>query len=199
MITNQFLGPVGCGAQMPAVILFADLDCRKWKRSRSMRLKAETWSKLNSPVRRSPLPKRTASRSAVGTSTLLMPRVGAMAPQASMTFYHLIESRRLDSSIGHSMISEFDQNTIANMTAALDYVCKKIPPESDSSDLRKRIGDEITRTARSGKRNYVELRGAGLNVLKATIESRRFGWLGLRWLFRKRVSSAFTGSGGQPH
>ena len=33
------------------------------------------------------------------------------------------------------MISEFDQNTIANMTAALDYVCKKIPAVSDTNEL----------------------------------------------------------------
>jgi hypothetical protein len=25
------------------------------------------------------------------------------------------------------MLTEFDQTTIANMTAALDYICKKIP------------------------------------------------------------------------
>jgi len=34
-----------------------------------------------------------------------------------------------------------DQNTIAKMTAALEYVCKKIPPDKDSNALRKRIGD----------------------------------------------------------
>ena len=26
------------------------------------------------------------------------------------------------------MLNEFDQNTIANMTAALDHVCRRIPP-----------------------------------------------------------------------
>jgi hypothetical protein len=35
------------------------------------------------------------------------------------------------------MLTEFDQNTIANMTAALVYVCKKIPADRDSSELRK--------------------------------------------------------------
>jgi hypothetical protein len=33
------------------------------------------------------------------------------------------------------MLTEFDQNTIANMTAALDYVCKKIPADKDSNEL----------------------------------------------------------------
>lgn len=49
------------------------------------------------------------------------------------------------------MLTEFDQSTIANMTAALDYVCKKIPTEKDSTHLRKQIADEIIRCARSGK------------------------------------------------
>ena len=42
------------------------------------------------------------------------------------------------------MLTEFDQSPIANMTAALDYVCKKIPTEKDSAHLRKQIADEIT-------------------------------------------------------
>ena len=33
--------------------------------------------------------------------------------------------------IESNMLIEFDQNTIANMTAALDYVCKKIPADRD--------------------------------------------------------------------
>jgi len=30
------------------------------------------------------------------------------------------------------MLIEFDQTTIANMTAALDSVCKRIPPHKDA-------------------------------------------------------------------
>jgi hypothetical protein len=40
------------------------------------------------------------------------------------------------------MLTEFDQNTIANMTAALDYVCKKIPADRDSTELRKQIAND---------------------------------------------------------
>lgn len=29
------------------------------------------------------------------------------------------------------MLTKMDQNTIAKMTAALEYVCKKIPPDKD--------------------------------------------------------------------
>ncbi|MEI9923481.1 MAG: hypothetical protein WDN50_08095 [Bradyrhizobium sp.] len=35
------------------------------------------------------------------------------------------------------MLTEFDQSTIANMTAALNYVCKKIPMALDGNELRK--------------------------------------------------------------
>jgi len=44
------------------------------------------------------------------------------------------------------MLTKMDQNTIAKMTAALEYVCKKIPPDKDSNALRKRcrhFGDRV--------------------------------------------------------
>ncbi|MFK4401907.1 hypothetical protein [Bradyrhizobium elkanii] len=67
------------------------------------------------------------------------------------------------------MLEEFDHNTIANMTAAMDHVCKKIPPGRDSSALRKRIADEIRRRARSNARSLRDLQQAGLSAL--TIET----------------------------
>ena len=66
------------------------------------------------------------------------------------------------------MLTEFDQNTIANMTAALDFVCKKIPADKDSTELRKKIADELIQCARSGKRTVIDLQNAGLTILKAT-------------------------------
>ena len=83
------------------------------------------------------------------------------------------------------MIAEFDQNTIANMTAALDYVCKKIPPERDSADLRKRIGNEIIRCAQSGKRNGLELQQAGFGVLQAETKAKRGTWFGFRQILSR--------------
>ena len=77
------------------------------------------------------------------------------------------------------MLTEFDQNTIANMTAALDYVCKKVPADKDSTELRKRIADELMQCARSGKRSVIDLQNAGLNVLKATTKPTGFNWFGL--------------------
>ena len=55
------------------------------------------------------------------------------------------------------MLTKFDQNTIANMTAALDYVCKKIPADRDSTELRKQIANELIQCARSRKHTLIEL------------------------------------------
>lgn len=83
------------------------------------------------------------------------------------------------------MLTEFDQNTIANMTAALDYVCRKIPAEKDSVALRKSIGDEIIRCARSGKRSVEELQQAGFGAINAPTKSKRSAWFGLGRLFSR--------------
>ena len=50
------------------------------------------------------------------------------------------------------MLVEFDQTTIDNMTTALSAVCKKIPPEKDSYELRKRIADTMVECAQSSGR-----------------------------------------------
>ena len=83
------------------------------------------------------------------------------------------------------MLTEFDQSTIANMTAALDYVCKKIPTEKDSAHLRKQIADEIIRCARSRKHTLGALQEAGLSVLQVTAKSEGKNWFGLGWLFTR--------------
>lgn len=83
------------------------------------------------------------------------------------------------------MLTEFDQSTIANMTAALDYVCKRIPTETDSAHLRKQIADEIIRCARSGKHNVGSLQEAGLSLLKATAKSEGTNWFSLGRLFSR--------------
>jgi hypothetical protein len=78
------------------------------------------------------------------------------------------------------MLTEFDQTTIANMTAALDFVCKKIPAAKDSNELRKRIGDELIRSARTGRRSLIDLQQAGMNILEETSKPTKSGWFG--WL-----------------
>jgi len=77
------------------------------------------------------------------------------------------------------MLTEFNQNTTANMTGALDYVCKKIPADKDSNELRKRIAGDLIRCARSGKRTLTDLQNAGLLVVKKTAQPARFNSFGL--------------------
>jgi hypothetical protein len=77
-----------------------------------------------------------------------------------------------------AMLTEFDQNTIASMTAALEYVCKKIPVDKDSHELRKQLGDAMTRAARSGTRTLTDFQNVGLQALKETAPPPRSSWLG---------------------
>lgn len=63
------------------------------------------------------------------------------------------------------MLIEYDQTTLANMTAALDSVCKKISAGQDSPELRRRIADAMIKVARDGRRAFVDFRAAGMNVL----------------------------------
>ena len=48
------------------------------------------------------------------------------------------------------MLIDLDQNTVANMTAALEYVCKRIPAGKDCRDTRKRIADAMIGSAKAG-------------------------------------------------
>ncbi len=77
------------------------------------------------------------------------------------------------------MLTEFDQSTVANMTAALEYVCRRISPEKDSRELRKRIADAIIKCGSAGKRTFVDFQDAGIKVLDEIVKPHRFNWLGL--------------------
>ena len=76
------------------------------------------------------------------------------------------------------MLTEFDQNTIANMTAALEYVCKKIPAYKDSPELRKLLGAAMIQSANSGKCTYIDLQNAGLNALREHLQPQKASWFG---------------------
>jgi hypothetical protein len=64
------------------------------------------------------------------------------------------------------MLTEFDQNTITNMTSALEYVCKKIPSEDDTQAVRKQIADAIIESANGGGRSLSDFRNAGFKALE---------------------------------
>ncbi|HET7888694.1 MAG TPA: hypothetical protein VFL62_20915 [Bradyrhizobium sp.] len=83
------------------------------------------------------------------------------------------------------MLTDFDQNTIANMTAALEYVCNRIPAEKDASNLRKEIGAAMIECANRGKRTFVDFQKAGMDVLADVLRPPKFDWFGLGRLFRR--------------
>ena len=62
-------------------------------------------------------------------------------------------------------ILNFDQTTLANMTAALEFVCRKLPLERDNPAIRKYIAGEIVALAQKGKTTLGDLTGIGLNVV----------------------------------
>jgi hypothetical protein len=65
------------------------------------------------------------------------------------------------------MLTEFDQSTIANMTAALDFVCKKIAADQDSNEeLRKRIADKLMHCARTGRHSLADFEKAGMKIVE---------------------------------
>ncbi len=74
------------------------------------------------------------------------------------------------------MLVDFDQTTLANMTAALEYVCKKIPAERDAQELRKEIANEIVACATRGRRTLVDFQDAGMKVLSMATRRPKSIW-----------------------
>ena len=52
---------------------------------------------------------------------------------------------------------EFDNSTLANMTAALEHGCKMLPAAFDTAENRRRLGEAIVAAARSYKRSLPQL------------------------------------------
>jgi len=81
------------------------------------------------------------------------------------------------------MILSLDQSTVANMTAALEYVCKQIPPESDSHETRKAIADAMLASANAGTRALIQFQEIGIAKLEEIARPKKRVWW--RW-WRKR-------------
>jgi hypothetical protein len=76
------------------------------------------------------------------------------------------------------MLIEFDQTTMANMTAALEHCCNQLPAERDSHASRKQIADGIVACARAGRRTLEDFQDAGLAVLAEIMKPPRSSWFG---------------------
>jgi len=100
----------------------------------------------------------------------------------------------LQNLFGDVMLIEYDQTTLANMTAALDSVCKKISVGQDSPELRRRIADAMIRVARDGRRTFVDFRAAGMNVLSEGLSQRGdsgFAGLARAWHIARVIRAKF--------
>jgi hypothetical protein len=73
------------------------------------------------------------------------------------------------------MLVEFDQTTMADMTAALERVCDKLPPDQDTHENRKRIADAMIAYGRSGKRTLSEFQSFGSKTLVEITRSSKVG------------------------
>ena len=68
---------------------------------------------------------------------------------------------------------KLDQSTVANMTAALEFVCKRIPADLDSHDIRKAIADTMLDRANAGTRSLAQFQEIGLAKLKEVTQPKK--------------------------
>jgi hypothetical protein len=64
------------------------------------------------------------------------------------------------------MLMGFDQTTMAHMTAALESVCDKLPPNKDTHANRKRIANVMIVFARSGEHTFRDFQNLGRETLR---------------------------------
>jgi hypothetical protein len=67
--------------------------------------------------------------------------------------------------------SDFDRWILANMNAALDRVCEKIP-RGEEHAVRKRIAKQIVKCAKSGRTDLSDLTAAGQRASIGVAASR---------------------------
>jgi hypothetical protein len=74
---------------------------------------------------------------------------------------------------------------MANMTAALEQVCNRFPPESDTHKNRKRIADAMIAYARSGGCTLSDFQNLGSKTLEEITRPSGVGPSYLRRPFRR--------------
>lgn len=76
----------------------------------------------------------------------------------------------------YSMLS-LDQTTLANMTAALEYACRKLPPDRDNPAIRKHVAEAIIAVSKNDERSLGALTNAGLQVVNIFLFPPQRPWL----------------------
>ncbi len=74
-------------------------------------------------------------------------------------------------------VLKFDQTTLANMTAALEYVCRKLPPDRDNNAIRKYIAEEIVAASSRGRISLGDLTNVGLKTVNSYLFPPARSWL----------------------
>jgi hypothetical protein len=81
---------------------------------------------------------------------------------------------------------EFDNSTLANMTAALDDACKKLSRNLNTSENRKRVGDALIRAANAGNRTLIQFTEIAQREVKLISGSRlSTAQSALNWIRRR--------------
>jgi len=70
-----------------------------------------------------------------------------------------------------------DQATLANMAAALDYACRKLPQDRDTPAVRSYIADQIVEAADKGATSLSELTNVAINVVNSYVFPPSRSWL----------------------
>jgi len=68
---------------------------------------------------------------------------------------------------------EFENSTLANMTAALEHGCKMLSGDFDTSENRKRIADAIISAAKLRKSSLVQLTEVAQQEAAAIVDGSR--------------------------
>ena len=63
------------------------------------------------------------------------------------------------------------------MTAALEYVCRKLPPDRDNQAIRKCVAEEIMAASEKGQTSLGDLTGAGPKVVNGLLFPPSRAWL----------------------
>ena len=70
-----------------------------------------------------------------------------------------------------------DQSTLANMAEALEFVCRKLPPDRNNPAIRNYIAQEMVAATDKQPTSLSDLTSAGLNVVNNFLFPPARSWL----------------------
>jgi hypothetical protein len=82
-----------------------------------------------------------------------------------------------DGGMAHVFDAEFGSNHHANMTTALEYACRKMPPDRDNPAIRKHVADAIIAVSKNNQTSLGALTDTGLEVINVFLFPPQRPWL----------------------